>query len=139
MFENNQPITFYPIGFVENDFYLRDINDPDYTPYSREEIKSVESRIVLNPDLTEGLTGYSPGQQMMILFYIHRSKTSNLLQHPRGDVSKSKRGVFNLRSPHRPNPIGVTVVEILQIVDNKIHVRGLDAIDGTPVLDIKPV
>jgi L-fuculose-phosphate aldolase len=128
-----------PIGVVENEYHLRKKHKPGGSPHPYIENKSMESRIILKPELIDGLTGYKPGQQMMVLFNFHRSEQRDLLQHPRADKSKPKRGVFNLRSPHRPNPIGVTVVEILNIDDNVITVRGLDAIDGTPILDLKPV
>ena len=61
------------------------------------------------------------------------------LVHPRGDRSRPEEGVFATRSPHRPNPIGLHPVEILAIDGRRLHVRGLEALDGTPVLDIKPV
>jgi tRNA-Thr(GGU) m(6)t(6)A37 methyltransferase TsaA len=122
-------VNFKAIGFVENEF------DDQVAP---ELIRSTESRIIINPDLVEGLRGLEPGQQLMVLFHLNRSREFNLLQHPRGDKSLSKRGVFTLRSPHRPNPIGVTVVDLLSIQENVLHVRGLDAINRTPVLDLKP-
>ena len=79
-----------------------------------------------------------PGQQVMVLFYFHRSDGYDLLQHPRGDRSRPTRGVFTLRSPRRPNPIGVTIVDIVAVEGNVLRVRGLDALNGTPVLDLKP-
>jgi tRNA (adenine37-N6)-methyltransferase len=118
------------IGYVENEF------DEPTTP---SEIRSVESRIVLELSLVEGLKGLELGQQIMVVFYFHRSQGFDLLQHPRGDQSRPKRGVFALRSPNRPNPIGVTVVDLISVEGNVLRVRGLDAINGTPVLDLKPV
>jgi tRNA-Thr(GGU) m(6)t(6)A37 methyltransferase TsaA len=73
----------------------------------------------------------------MVVFYFHRSQGFDLLQHPRGDRSCPKRGVFALRSPRRPNTIGVTVVDLVDVEKNILRVRGLDALDGTPVLDLK--
>ena len=122
-------IVYHAIGHVENDF-----NEPAPPP----EIRAVESRIVLDPPLTEGLQGLGPGQRMMVVFYFHRSQGFDLLQHPQGDRSRPRRGVFALRSPRRPNPIGVTVVDLVAIDGNVLRVRGLDAINGTPVLDLKP-
>lgn len=131
-FQNN--ITFKAIGIVQNEF-----KEPASTKRaSGSKIKDGESRIVLNPDLVEGLLGLEPGDQLMIIFHFHLSKGFDLHQHPRGDPSRAKRGVFALRSPRRPNPIGVTVVELLGIKGNVLRVWGLDAIDGTPVLDLKP-
>lgn len=123
-------IVYRAIGRVENDF-----NEPAPSP----EIRAVESRIVLNPSLTEGLKGLDPGQRIMVVFCFHRSQGFDLLQHPQGDRSRPRRGVFALRSPRRPNPIGVTVVDLVTVDGNVLRVRGLDAINGTPVLDLKPV
>ena len=93
---------------------------------------------VIDPPLAEGLTGLKPGAHVMVVFVFHRATGHELLQHPRGDAARPKRGVFALCSPHRPNPIGVTVAELLGAEGNVLVVRGLDAINGTPVLDIKP-
>ena len=123
------PIVYQAIGHVENDF------DEPAVPYA---IRAVESRIVLDPSLTEGLRGLQPGRQIMVVFYFHRSQGFELLQHPQGDRSRPRRGVFALRSPRRPNPIGVSVVDLVAVEGNVLRVQGLDAINGTPVLDLKP-
>lgn len=128
--KNIPPITYMPIGHVENKFT---------EPVSAEQIREAESRIVVNPDLVEGLVGLNPGQRLLVIFHFHLSRNYELLQHPRGDVERPLRGVFSLRSPRRPNPIGETAVELIAIEENVLHVRGLDAISGSPVLDIKPV
>jgi tRNA-Thr(GGU) m(6)t(6)A37 methyltransferase TsaA len=120
---------FRAIGYVENEY--REPTEPDTLRASR-------SRIVLVPDLMEGLTGLVPGMTLLVVFVFHRAEGYDLLQHPRGDRSRPKRGVFALRSPNRPNPIGVTEVELLTIEGNILTVRGLDAIHGTPMLDLKP-
>ena len=124
-----QAIVYRAIGRVENRF------DEPAAPY---EIRAVESRIVLDPSLREGLKGLDPGRQIMVVFYFHRSQGFELLQHPQGDRSRPRRGVFALRSPRRPNPIGVSVVDLVAVEGNVLRVRGLDAINGTPVLDLKP-
>jgi tRNA-Thr(GGU) m(6)t(6)A37 methyltransferase TsaA len=74
----------------------------------------------------------------MVVYYFHRSDDYELCQHPQGDRNRSRRGVFSLRSPRRPNPIGVTVVDLVAIEGNMLRVQSLDAINGTPVLDLKP-
>lgn len=127
--EGAEPITFRAIGYVENSFD---------EPAAPDLIRAAPSRIVLQADLAEGLQGVEPGQRLMVIFYFHRSQGYELQQHPRGDASRPRRGVFALRSPRRPNPIGVTVVDLLAVEGNVLHVRGLDAINGTPVLDLKP-
>jgi tRNA-Thr(GGU) m(6)t(6)A37 methyltransferase TsaA len=124
-----QAIVYQAIGHVENSF-----DEPASPPA----IRAVESRIVIDPSLVEGLKGLESGQRMMVVFCFHRSEGFDLLQHPRGDRSRPRRGVFALRSPRRPNPIGVTVVDLVAVEGNVLRVRGLDAINGTPVLDLKP-
>jgi tRNA-Thr(GGU) m(6)t(6)A37 methyltransferase TsaA len=123
------PIVFRAIGHVENGFD---------EPAPSHEIRAIESRIVLKPALTDGLTGLKPGKRVMVIFCFHRSQGFDLLQHPQGNTSRPQRGVFALRSPHRPNRIGVTVVDLVAVEGNVLRVRGLDAINGTPVLDLKP-
>ncbi len=75
----------------------------------------------------------------MVIFHFHKAEGYDLHQHPRKDLERPKRGVFALRSPRRPNPIGVTIVNIKEIKDNVLYVEGLDAINGTPVIDLKPI
>ena len=125
----DEPVTFQPIGYVENDFD---------EPTAPDQIRAAESRIVLDPALDEGLQGLEAGQPIMVIFYFHRSEGYALRQHPRGDESRPLQGVFALRSPRRPNSIGVTMVDLLAVEGNVLRVRGLDAISGTPVLDLKP-
>ncbi len=125
---NRQAIQLHAIGYVENDFLV---------PGALHDCSTLESRLVIDPALVEGLQGLEAGQQLMVLFYFHRSTDFDLSQHPCGDRTRSKRGVFTLRSPHRPNPIGVTVVELLSVDKNVLRVRGLDACNGTPILDLK--
>lgn len=123
-------IKFQAIGHVENN--ANEMLAPN-------QIKALPSRIVLDPKLVDGLLGLIPGQKLVILFHFHLSQDSyDLQQHPKRDQLRPKRGVFALRSPQRPNAIGVTTIELVEISDNVLHVRNLDAINGTPVLDIKP-
>jgi tRNA-Thr(GGU) m(6)t(6)A37 methyltransferase TsaA len=128
--DNNMIIHFHAIGHVENEFN---------TPARPEQIRMGESRIVLNPSLQMGLNGLKVGDQIMVIFYFHLSKGFDLLQHPHGDQSQPKRGVFALHTPFRPNPIGVTTVDLLSIEKNILIVKGLDAINGSPILDLKSV
>lgn len=120
---------YQAIGHVENEF------DEPAIP---EAIRAVESRVVLDPEMVPGLKGLAQGGKMKVLFFFDRSPGYVLHQHPRGDKSRPQRGVFALCSPHRPAPIGTTVVDILSMEGNVIRVTGLDAINGTPVLDLKP-
>jgi tRNA-Thr(GGU) m(6)t(6)A37 methyltransferase TsaA len=127
--KEQESITYEAIGHVKNDF---DTSTP------MEEMRSGDSRIVLDPTLTEGLDGLEPGRRLAVVFAFHRSQGYALKLHPRGDRSRPLRGVFATCSPNRPNGIGVTVVDLLAIEGSVLRVRGLDAIDGTPVLDLKP-
>lgn len=122
-------ITLHAIGHIENEF--NELESPDT-------LRAAISRVVLEPALVKGLQGLTPGSKVLVLFNFHLAEGYELLQHPRGDGSRPKRGVFALRSPYRPNGIGVSEVELLAIDGNVLSVRGLDAINGTPVLDIKP-
>jgi tRNA-Thr(GGU) m(6)t(6)A37 methyltransferase TsaA len=126
----NREICFRAIGIVRNNFD---------EPTDPQKIREADSQIILDETLVEGLAGLEVGQSILVIFNFDRSpETFELLQHPRGDRSRPKRGVFALRSPHRPNALAVSAVELLAIEGNVLHVRGLDALDNTPVLDIKP-
>ena len=124
-----EAITLTPIGHVESDFS---------GPASPEEMRQHHSRLVLRPEFAAGLEGLAAGDRIVVLFYFHRSEGYSLRQHPRGDISRPPRGLFALRSPRRPNPIGVTVARIEAVEGNVLQVSGLDALDGSPLLDIKP-
>ncbi len=102
---------------------------------------SVRSRIELRQDLAGGLLGIEEFSHAMIIFHMHRhtfSAGEDLTRHPRGRADMPLVGAFAQRAKHRPNPIGITAVRIVRAEGNVLIVEGLDAIDGTPVLDIKP-
>ena len=122
-------VSFEPIGQVENGL-------PFGTP--GEKLRASESRIILKTEVASGLEGLEREPRILVVFHFHRSEGWDLFQHPRGDTSRPKRGVFALRSPRRPNGIGVSEVELIEITGNILRVQGLDAVDGTPVLDLKP-
>jgi len=122
-------VTFEPIGYVENGLSFGTSGDT---------LRAAETRIVLRPGLLEALAELEKQPRILVVFHFHMSDGWESLQHPRGDHSREKRGVFALRSPRRPNGLGVTEVDLLGIQDNVVTVRGLDAVDGTPVLDLKP-
>jgi tRNA-Thr(GGU) m(6)t(6)A37 methyltransferase TsaA len=122
-----ETIKMLPIGHVENDYI-----EPEYD----EEIYQKISKIVLRKELTKGLCRIEDFQKLYVLFYFSRSEGFNLVQRRRYDGEMA--GVFASRSPYRPNKIGLTLVELLKVEENILYVKGLDAINGTPVLDIKP-
>lgn len=96
------------------------------------------SEIEIAPELAEGLFRLEESDKVLILFLFDRSEGYDLMVHPKGDPSNPLAGVFATRSPRRPNPIGATVVRLLRVEGSLLTVEGLDAWEGTPVLDIKP-
>lgn len=120
-------ISLVPIGVVRNGVTER---PPAW--------KDVTSEIHIRKELQEGLDNLEEFSHILVLFYLHLSMSLHLKVHPRGDDTLPSVGVFGTRAPVRPNPIGVTVTELLSVKENVLTVKGLDAFDGTPVLDIKP-
>jgi tRNA-Thr(GGU) m(6)t(6)A37 methyltransferase TsaA len=86
-----------------------------------------------------GLDGIRPGDSLFVLTWLDRSDREVLRVYPRGDRMREPQGVFSTRSPDRPNPIGLHRVEVIRIEGARMHVRALEALDGTPILDVKPV
>lgn len=95
--------------------------------------------LMIDPRLRPALEGLEVGAAVVVVTWLDRADRAVLEVHPRGDPSRPVQGVFGTRSPHRPNPIGLHEVEILEIDDTRVRVRNLEAVDGTPILDIKPV
>jgi len=126
-----QQITLTPIGYVERQ------ERPKARHSSPEQLRAQPARIVIMPELTDGLMGIHPGDDILVLCYFHLSKGYELRIHPRGDPSRPLRGLFATRTQYRPNPIAVTSARVLSVQDNILEVVGLDAFDTTPVLDIK--
>ena len=122
-------ITFTPVGWVESEF-------SGYAP--SDEMRRRPSRIVLRPDMAPGLMGLNEERYVLVLFNLHRATQYELQLHPGHNPENPIRGVFATRSQYRPNAIAATVAEIVSVEDNIINVTGLDAQDGSPVLDIKP-
>ncbi len=89
--------------------------------------------------MLEALTGIETGDRLLLLTWFDRADRDALTTHPRGDVSRPEAGVFTTRSPNRPNPIGLHPVEVLEIEGRRMRVSNLEALDGTPVVDVKPV
>jgi tRNA-Thr(GGU) m(6)t(6)A37 methyltransferase TsaA len=95
--------------------------------------------LVFEPAVLDGLEGIRPGAQMIVLTWLDRARRDVLRVHPRDDPANPVQGVFNTRSADRPNPIGLHPVEIVSIDGPRVRVRNLEAMDGTPVVDVKPV
>jgi tRNA-Thr(GGU) m(6)t(6)A37 methyltransferase TsaA len=101
----------------------------------------VESAIELDPDFSAGLEGIESFSHVLVLFYMDRDPDREpfaLRRRPRGRADMPLLGVFAQRGRMRPNPVGITAVEIVRVEPGRLTVRGLDAMDGTPVLDLKP-
>jgi tRNA-Thr(GGU) m(6)t(6)A37 methyltransferase TsaA len=95
--------------------------------------------LVFDDEYAHALEGMSPGTDVVLLTWLDRADRDTLTVHPRGDVTRPRTGVFATRAPDRPNPIGLHDVHILAIDATRVHVRNLEALDGTPILDVKPV
>ena len=117
------------IGIVRNE-----IKEPTH-----QDSGDIVSEIIIESSLTEALDDLDKFSHIIILYWIHRSRRPAPMKvHPRGNKDRALMGVFATRSPSRPNPIGKATVSLLERKGNILKVRGLDAIDGSPVLDIKP-
>jgi tRNA-Thr(GGU) m(6)t(6)A37 methyltransferase TsaA len=128
-----EPLELRPIGRVESP--LADRAD---APRQGDE-GAPEAWLALDPAVGEALAGVAPGAEVVVITWLHRASRDVLRVHPRGDPSRPVQGVFSTRSPDRPNPIGLHRVTVLAVEGTRLRVRGLEAIDGTPVLDLKPV
>jgi tRNA-Thr(GGU) m(6)t(6)A37 methyltransferase TsaA len=122
-----------PIGRVESTLTV-----PSDAPRQGSE-GAPDAWLVLEPRVREALDGITPGARVIVLTWLDRARRDVLRVHPRDDASNPLRGVFSTRSADRPNPIGLHEVEILSVEGDRVHVRPLEALDGTPVLDLKPV
>ena len=101
----------------------------------------VESEITLKPEYAPGLLGLDGFSHLLVLTILHEAEyipEKHLRRHPQEREDMPLLGIFAQRARHRPNRIGVTAVELIEVTDNSVKVRALDAIDGTPVIDIKP-
>lgn len=95
--------------------------------------------LVLDPRLLPAIAGLAAGDRIVVLTWLHRARRDVLQTHPRDDIDRPEQGVFGTRSPDRPNPIGLHDTTILAVERTRIVVDHLEVIDGTPVIDIKPV
>ena len=122
-----------PIGKVESP-----LTDKALAPKQGHE-GAPDAWLVFEPAVLEGLQGIRPGNQVLVLTWLDRARRDVLRVHPRDDVANPMQGVFNTRSADRPNPIGLHQVEIVSVDGRRMRVRNLEALDGTPIVDLKPV
>jgi tRNA-Thr(GGU) m(6)t(6)A37 methyltransferase TsaA len=122
-----------PIGRV-----VSSLTDPSAAPRQPDE-GAPPATLVFDPAFRDALSNLHPGDEVLLLTWLDRARRDVLRVHPRGDASRPQEGVFSTRSPHRPNPIGLHRVEITDVDGTRIEVRSLEALDGTPIVDVKPV
>ncbi|MBZ0299604.1 MAG: tRNA (N6-threonylcarbamoyladenosine(37)-N6)-methyltransferase TrmO [Anaerolineae bacterium] len=122
-----------PIGVIRSELV-----DPANAPKQGDE-GGYEAWLELTPQVAAGLDGIHIGDHLIVLTWLRRAQRDVLQVHPRGNPAAPLTGVFATRSPHRPNPIGLHQVSVLQIAGQTLQVAPLEAIDGTPIVDIKPV
>jgi tRNA-Thr(GGU) m(6)t(6)A37 methyltransferase TsaA len=122
----------HPIGVVESPLV-----DRDQAPKQGDE-GAPDAWLVFDPGVREGIRDFETGAEMIVLTWLDRANRDELSVHPRGDQTKPLTGVFSTRSPDRPNPIGLHTVRIIEIDDLRVRVQNLEALNGTPILDVKP-
>jgi tRNA-Thr(GGU) m(6)t(6)A37 methyltransferase TsaA len=122
-----------PIGSVESPLV-----DPKTAPKQGFE-GGPEVWLVFNPEVAEGIRDLAIGAEVFVLTWLHQARRDVLAVHPRDDPRNPETGVFSTRSQDRPNPIGLHRVQIAEIDGLRVLVRNLEAVDGTPIVDVKPV
>lgn len=125
--------TIEPVGYVRSE--LRRLED---APMQGDE-GAPEAWLELTPHAAPGLMGITAGDELILLTWLHLAQRDVLQVHPRGDINRPLTGVFATRSPDRPNPIGLHRLKVLEAEEYRLRVAPLEAIDGTPIIDIKPV
>ena len=124
-------IKYKPIGIVHSPF-----KEPKGTPIQPAAAKGIEGKVEVFPEYAEGLKDVEGFSHIILVCHFHLSKKPSLKVKPFMD--DQMRGVFATRAPSRPNPIGISIVRLIKIEENILHVQDVDIIDGTPLLDIKP-
>jgi tRNA-Thr(GGU) m(6)t(6)A37 methyltransferase TsaA len=122
-----------PIGRVESELTDR-ASAPKQGPEG-----APDAWLVFDASVLDGLDGLEPGAEIIVLTWLHRAQRDVLRVHPRDDPATPQRGVFTTRSADRPNPIGLHPVQVVSVEGSRVRVRSLEAVDGTPIVDVKPV
>jgi tRNA-Thr(GGU) m(6)t(6)A37 methyltransferase TsaA len=112
--------------------------DPERAPKQGDE-GAPDAWLVFDAAVVEGLDGIGPGDELLLLTWLDRARRDVLRVHPRDDPAAPERGVFSTRSADRPNPIGLHRVVVEAVEGARVHVRDLEALDATPIVDVKPV
>ena len=124
-------ITYKPIGVIHSPF-----KEPKGTPIQPEGAKGIDGTVEVFPEYGEGLKDLEGFSHIILIYHFHLSKGASLTAKPFMD--REPRGVFAMRGPSRPNPIGISVVRLFRIENSILHIQDVDIVDGTPLLDIKP-
>ena len=114
------------------------LRDRDAAPKQGDE-GAPDAWLVFHDEVAGAARDLQPGDDLLVLTWLHEADRDVLRVHPRSDPSRAEQGVFSTRSPDRPNPIGLHRVEVVAVEDTRVLVRHLEAIDGTPIVDVKPV
>jgi tRNA-Thr(GGU) m(6)t(6)A37 methyltransferase TsaA len=122
-----------PVGVVRSE-----LRDRELAPMQGDE-GAPDAWIELRPEVVPAAASLAPGDELLVLTWFHEADRSVLEVHPRSDPSRPLTGVFSTRSPDRPNPVGLHRVRVITVEKQRIRVGPLEAIDGTPVIDLKPV
>jgi len=132
--DNMDPYLLRPVGFVRSKLKRRE--DCPKQGYEG----APDAWVEMEPAFAEGLDGITPGCEVVLLTWFHKATRNVLKLHPRDNPENPRRGVFTTRSSNRPNPVGLHRVEVLEIdMQMRLRVRPLEALDGTPIIDIKPI
>ena len=126
-------LSIEPIGVIRSEIKKREDAPLFYTE------GAPNAFLEMNPAFSDGLDGMQVDDEIIVITWLHRARKDVLKIHPRGDTSRPLTGVFSTRSPDRPNPLGLHRVKVLEINPSRLHIGPIEAIDGTPVIDIKPV
>ncbi|MDQ3992662.1 MAG: tRNA (N6-threonylcarbamoyladenosine(37)-N6)-methyltransferase TrmO [Actinomycetota bacterium] len=122
-----------PIGKVESP-----LTDPAAAPKQGRE-GAPDAWLAFEPPVLDALQGIGPGDRIIVVTWLDRARRDVLRVHPRDDETRPMQGVFSTRSADRPNPIGLHEVDVVAIEPGRVRVRPLEAVNGTPIVDVKPV
>ena len=131
--QNAEVFAINAIGRVEST-----LTSPDQAPRQADE-GAPPAWLVFDAGVRAALADLRAGQQIILLTWLDRAERDVLTVHPRGDATRRPEGVFSTRSPHRPNPIGLHRVQVTAVDGLRVQVDHLEALDGTPIVDVKPV
>jgi len=124
-------IKYNPVGVIHSPF-----KEPKGIPIQPTDGKGIQATVEVFPEYTEGLKDIEGFSHIILIYHFHLSRKSSLKVKPYMD--NKTRGIFAVRAPSRPNPIGISIVRLVRVEENILHIQDVDIVDGTPLLDIKP-